>query len=111
MKTKLRLDHFDRAAEFIETGSKSSFACNALSAAGDPKGYGYRNDGWIKTPERTFFEELFGLYAPPLSFSGTFTGMCGHFFGYYPGEEEIRDIRVLALCFAREIARCKNRGK
>jgi hypothetical protein len=102
---KLNLSHFIKAARMIEEGTHA-YCCNALSQAGDTKGDGYDGHDWISTPEREFFHDLFWVegYA-----GAAFEGLHRYLFGSY-GDGNILEIRLLALCFAREAAKDWNRG-
>lgn len=91
MKQKFDLEVFDDAAELCETTGE--YACLAL---GQQVG-GYKS--------REFFTAIF------LKTYTTFGVMHQESFGTIPTPDEMQDIRVMAICFAREIARLKNGKK
>ena len=107
MKPHYRLSHFAQAAEFV-ANDQMEFCCNALSIAAyggvDQAYQSGGNGGWKSSPERRLFEEVYGVYG------GTFYVMWTDLDGYasYPHVEDMREIRLLALCFVHEIARLAN---
>jgi hypothetical protein len=107
MKPHYRLSHFAQAAELV-ANDQMEFCCNALSiAAYGSVARAYQsggNGGWKPSPERRLFEEVYGVYG------NTFYVMWTDLDGYasYPSAEDMREIRLLALCFVHEIARRAN---
>ncbi len=95
MKQKFNLKVFDGAAEICATQYRH-YACVALTKA---------SRSLKDTIERELFESLF------LTSYTTFDVMHNERFGYVATDNEIQDIRVLAVCFAREIARLNNNRK
>jgi hypothetical protein len=101
---KLRVTHFVEAAEIIDSLS-NGFCCNALSVAADTKWRrGYRGEKWMITPEREFFTNLFDTGI------NSFNHLYWLTFGTYSYDyEEMKEIRLLALCFAYEAAKDWNK--
>jgi hypothetical protein len=99
---KYRLSHFRQAANLIRRG-QTIFCCNSLSKVGDGGGSGYRGgEGWISTPERKLFEETYNTRGY------SFSEMYCNYFGEFISGEDLKETRLLALCFAHEIARLEN---
>lgn len=98
LKTKL----FIEAAKLIETG-EFEYACCAISEAecdGVPLMYKLHNS------ERDFFASLFNIQD-----GTTFDNMYFDSFKKWASEEELRAIRVMALCLAAVIADEQNKQK
>ena len=92
MKQKFELSIFDTAAEHCST--RLEYACLALEYAQERQRH-----------HRELFEALF------LTEYTTFAAMHKESFGTVPSDEELQNIRVMAICLAREIARLKNNKK
>jgi hypothetical protein len=95
MKTqpKYRPDIFVLAAEIIEKEIQT-YACHAICYAEFGGGYSFE-----RSQERALFEYLFEIET-----LGTFTKRA-------EDDDDVREIRVLALLLAAEIARLKNNKK
>lgn len=99
---KYRLSHFRQAANLIQKG-QTIFCCNTLSKVGDRGGSGYRGDvGWISTPERELFEKVYNTCGD------SFGEMYDNYFGGFIPSADLKETRLLALCFVYEIARLEN---
>lgn len=97
-KPSYNLQAFDMASQAIHSGI-GEFACNAL-------------EKWLS--EKLLFQEIFEINSSLLSgnyHSSTFDALYRHTFHEYPDPIVLREIRLLALGFAREIARRRNAGE
>jgi hypothetical protein len=96
------LDVFTLAAEDVDN-RVSNFACCALDRANHNLSGSYQYD----CDERQFFRSVFGVGGNCLPY--TFLEIASRLGYSGVSDSEMREIRVLALLFAREIARGKNR--
>jgi hypothetical protein len=98
MNPKLNCDIFIEAAENVDS-RLDWYSCCAICRVAS---LDYR-----RPPEREFYEKIFGLSCYEGDDNYTFDSMDDG----QSTRNQIQEIRVLALCFAAEIARLKNNKK
>ncbi len=100
MKQKIDPEVFLRAAD-VTAGYYEilPYTCNNID-------FVVNGDYATRAAETKFYQELFQIPA-----TSTFGGMYHRLCGYFPSHDELRETRLLALCFAHEIALCKKQKK
>jgi hypothetical protein len=104
MKQNYNLSTFETAANLIESG-KLNYSCLAIGQATIGAGRGF------ETRELKLFQEIFELLSEDGYANITFGRLNTKAFPdeYFPSHDDLLETRILALCFAYEIARRKNR--